>query len=311
MKKYVETTNHTTGESFVIDPKTGELMDFSQQTIYIQTEEQRRQSKEQFKKYQEGVLQKTNAKEENSAEYKEYGNFIWSVYSLSQNMFPQIKPSNITRLMFLSTYMGYNDYLIDGRKSIGKQRAYDLLGLSDREFNRFYSDMIDTKIIIESDKKLYMNRDLFTKGSLSKRDVAINIKNKKFLTRIYVDGVRALYSKATPRSHKTLSYIFQVIPFVNRQYNICCHNPLETDLHKIEKMSLGDFCDVISYDKNNTSKLYNILFEPQFEIKGEIKTAMRYVVDKGFDKKSYSMFINPSVYYAGDRWNEVKVLGQF
>lgn len=288
----------------IVNPTTGEVMDFSNQSIWIQTDEDRKRAKEFFKRSEE----KSSAGDL----YKQYGKFVWNIYSVSKNTFPDLKASYVTRLMFLATYIGYDGRIVDCKNcSLSKLQIKSLLNVSDGEFKRFYKSMKDNKILIEETDGIKINQDLFKRGNLNKQELAILTQDEKYITRIYIKAVRSLYNKATITSHKTLGYIFQIMPYVNRQYNICCKNPLETDLSKIEKMTLGEFCDVIGYDKNQVSRLCNVLFEPQFEINGEVKTAMRYVVDKGFDKKSYSMFINPNVYYAGDRWNEVKVLGQF
>lgn len=276
--------------------------------MFIQTEDEKNQKKEYYKKLKK-------KQEENkiiNQKYEEYGAFIWSIYNISEKTFPQLKPSNITRIMFLSTYLHYDGYLAFSKnKPLSKDDVFQLLKISQREFYNFYNEMIDNKIFYLKDDKIYINEKMFSKGKLDSKKTAEFIQDNKYITRLYIDGVRELYNKSTPRSHKTLSYLFQILPYVNRQYNIVCFNPLETDLKLVQNMRLGEFCEIIKYDKTHAKRLFTILFDPQFKIDGQIKTAMRYVVDKSFDKQTYSMFINPRVYYAGDKWQEVEVLGKF
>lgn len=304
MKKYVEKQNNNSGEIFVIDPSTGEAMDFSQRTIYVQTEEERVKAKEFFKNM--------SKKKDINSLYKNYGNFLWSIYNVSQSLYPNLKGSYITRLIFLATYINYNGYLSDSKNTpLTKKQMCILLNISEREFSNFYKCLFDQKIISENKDKYCINKDMFQRGELSPIDLATFAQGEKYVTRIYINAIRNLYNKSTIKSHKTLSYLFQVIPYVNRDYNIICSNPLETDLDKINKLTLGEFADIIEYNRSNISRLCNILFSPTFTIGNKELTAMRYVVDKSLDKSTYSMFINPRVYYAGTKWKEVEILGQF
>lgn len=303
LKKYLEYYDN------YIDTKTGEVVDFSGKTIYIQTQEERDKAKEYFKDIK--------AKQEEikiiNQQYEEYGNFIWSVYGMNELLFPELKPSTITRLIYLSTFLNYDGQLMKNSKNImTKESLFNVLNLSRKETDRFYNEVIKNNILICENDGLFLNTDIFGKGKLTDSKVGVMAEKNKYITRLYINGVRELYSKSTPRSHKTLSYLFQVLPYVNREYNIVSHNPLETNLKEIKSMSLGEFCETIGYEKSNSTRLFKILFEPQFDVGGgEIKTAMRYVVDKGLSKETYSMFINPRVFYAGNKWKEVEILGKF
>ena len=296
------------GLKFFVDPETGEAISATGEVLYVQTEDERRKTKEFFNNKNKKDFELSEINEQ----YKEYGNFVWNIYSINQKSFPQLKPSNITRLMFLSTYITYDGYLMYNKKTtMNKSNMFDILRLSDREFRAFYKDMVDNSILYEKDDKIYINAELFGKGKLNKKYITKFASQEKYITRLYIDGVRSLYEKSTPRSHKTLSYLFQVLPYVNRQYNIVCFNPLEEHLEDIQGMSLGQFCETIGYSSHNSTQLFKYLFEPQFIIDGQVKTAMRYVVDKSLAKETYSMYINPRVYYAGNMWERVEVLGKF
>lgn len=304
MKKYIKKSNFETQQEFFIDPNTGEIMNWGNTTVYVQTEEQKQRAKNFF--------EKTQTTKEVNEQYKSYGKFIWNVYKLSQKSFLEMKSSTITRLMYLATYICYDGYISDKKNiPLDKREIFTIMNLSEREFCYFYKNLTENNVIYEIDRKIFINEALFKKGELSPKDLATLSQNEKYVTRIYINGVRDLYSKATVRSHKSLSYLFQILPYVNRDYNIVCHNPLETDLSKINKMNLGEFCEIIEYDKKNISRLCKALFEPTFTVDKELKTAMRYVTDKSLNKNSYSMFINPRVYYAGNKWNDVEILGQF
>jgi len=305
LKRYIQ--ENTNDNPYYIDPKTGELFQSNSNVVYIQTQEERLRAKQNYnnkriKEQQSSILHE---------KYKKYGTFIWNIYNLTQQTELPLKASNITRIMFLSTYINYNGTLMfTQRESMNKKDMQKILKLSNGEFCYFYNEMIKNKIFIIKDDKYYLNYNLFKKGSISKSKIMNLIQQDKYITRLYVDGVRTLYNKSTSRSHKTLSYLFQIMPYVNRQYNIVCKNPLEDNLDDIQCMSLGEFCDVINYNKHNVRQLRRMLFDPKFEFKNKITSAIRLVSDDS-NTLHDKIFINPCIYYAGDKWEEVEVLGKF
>ena len=237
--------------------------------------------------------------------------FIWVIQNRSMDNFKEITSSDTTRILFLSTYLGYDGYLMFNRKTpMSKSNMCTLLKLSKREFQYFYKELVNNNILELKNEKLYINQDIFGKGNLSNNKVAKLIQQDKSITRLYIDGVRELYNKSTSTSHKTLSYIFQILPYVNRQYNIICFNPLENNLDNIKCMSLGEFCNIISYNSHNIRRLQRNLFEPTFNIHGRTTNAI-CCVSKSLNNSDCRIFINPMVYYAGDKWQEVEILGNF
>lgn len=290
----------------VFDIDTGEVIDESKIYSY-QTLDNRQKQLKYLKSKRECEEQSQQINEK----FKEYGSFVWNVYNISQQNFVNLKASNITRLMFLSTYLNYNGYLMFNQRTVmNKKNMNQLLGLSEREFQYFFKDITKNNILKVKDDRLYINQDIFGKGNLSKSKITKFIQQDKFITRLYIDGVRKLYITSTPHSHKTLSYIFRILPYVNRQYNIVCFNPLEENLDNIQCMSLGEFCNSINYNSHNIRQLQKNLFEPTFNIHGKITNAI-CCVSKGLNNSDCRIFINPRVYYAGDQWKRVEVLGGF
>lgn len=245
--------------------------------------------------------------------YRELGDFVWNIYKISEPYCKEIKPSSLTRIMYLSTFLSYSGYLANANKTaMNRKDIFNTLNVSKREFETFMSEMRENKIVYLKDDKWYINNEIFYKGKIPRKDLATYSEKGLYFIRLYCDGIQKLYKSATTRSHKTLSYIFQMIPYINRKYNILCWNPLETDINKIQAIRLGEYCDLIGYNPTNVTRLFNILFEPTFVLPdGSTKCAVRYVADKSTQKKTYKIFINPRVYYAGDDWEQVEVLGGF
>lgn len=305
MKKYIQT--NTDDNPYYVDPKTGELLQSKSNVVYIQTQEERLKAKQNYEN--DRIKEQINSVLHEK--YKKYGTFIWNIYNLTQQLELPLKASSITRIMFLSTYINYDGALMfNQREPMSKKDMQKILKLSNGEFCYFYNEILNNKIFVIKEDVYYLNNDLFRKGTMSKSKVLNLIQQDKYITRLYIDGVRTLYNKSTSHSHKTLSYLFQIMPYVNRQYNIVCSNPLEENLDDIQCMSLGEFCDVINYNKHNVRQLRSMLFDPKFEFKNKTTSAIRLVSDDS-NTLHDKIFINPCIYYAGDKWEKVEILGKF
>lgn len=238
--------------------------------------------------------------------------FIWEIYELSTLQTPTLSPANVTRMIYLSTFLHYDGFLAHSNGvGITMKSLPQLLKLSDRQFRNFWQELSTEKIFREQDGLVYVNANYFCRGRMRSKDVATMVMDGKYMTRLFIDGVRQLYEAATPRSHKTLSYIFQILPFVNREHNIVCHNPLEEDPDKIEPMTLGEFCDVVNYDRHNAARLCKALMSPTFTVGNREQHAVRCVLTKSMSREEYNIFINPRVYYAGTDYRKVETLGAF
>lgn len=278
-------------QAVIINKETGEIL---QEGVF--------KNYETIKKQKEFLERKEEKEFIINEKYKEYGNFIWILYNISTDYDLSISPSDLTRLMFISTYLTYDNSLkFDNKKDINKNNINTLLKLSDREYKYFYQNMIKNNIFIEKESKIYINTEYFYKGNIDE----VDFKDKN-ITRLYIEGIRDIYNKSLPRSHKQLSYVFKILPFVNINYNMICKNPTETNLDKIIPMSVEDFCDIIKYDSKRALRLIR-KFNDCYFVKDEYILS---IVFRGEIKKS-QMFINPHIYYAGNYWDKVEVLGSF
>ena len=232
---------------------------------------------------------------------KDYGPFTWMLYNCEDGLFKNLTQSTITRLIYISTFLGYDGYLVhDNYKTLKEEQLKKKIGVSDREFNSFWKEIsIDNKIVYEDNKRIFINKDIFMKGELPKKVI-----KSKDVVRLAVGGVRALYENVdSVRSHKNLSYLFKIIPFVNKEWNIVCKNPKEKEREFIDYMTISEFCEAVGYSKSHARKLINTLSTITFN--GQ--HALIYItMDFNIDKSKITM--NPNLYWAGSDWNHVKYL---
>ena len=189
--------------------------------------------------------------------------------------------------------------MVSEDESMTKKQMREILRVSEDTFHKFYISLTNTGILSEDiDKCLYLNTSIFKRGAI--KDVK-NIDCNR--TRLYIKSIRSLYTQAKISEHKLLSYLFQAIPFVNVNYNILCFNPLENDLQKVKPMIMKDFCVIIGYSQDNDRRL-------KTKLKG-LRLHQLPVFSFIDNADGLFCYINPNVYYAGNKWEEVKVLGRF
>ena len=248
-------------------------------------------------------------------EYQEYGNFVWGKYQVSQPYVEQLSGATITRLMFLATYMDYDGALVgdnyggkgNARDYLTKKDIQKLLKLKDTTFTKFWSELQDNQLISEINDRLYLSQEMFARGKVNKKALSVMADKDYYITRLYSNAIRDIYTKSKTTTHTALSYIFRMIPFVNRKYNVLCFNPLEEDFSKIKYMTVGDFCDQVGYDRGNATRLFHELYKPTFVTEKGEQAAVRYVSGKNLRKESFYIFVSPRVYYAKTEYDRCQI----
>ena len=146
----------------------------------------------------------------------------------------------------------------------------------------------------------------------AKKKLAAMAEDDIYVARGYIKSIRYLYETAEPGARNYLGYLFQLLPFVNREYNIVCRNPLEEELDKIQPMNFGEVCAALGYNTENSSRLLRGLLSLKFTAYGKTQGCVRYVVtDSVSNRSTYKVFLNPNVLYSGSHTQEVEVLGRF
>lgn len=305
--KYYQVVD-SNGEKQFVNPVTGELLEV-RGSVYIETAEQRQQRREYFRKQQEAQIEHQRIE----SQYVEYGNFIWYFYRINQVNFSNLSESYLVRLIYLASYVDYQGVLKKNRNTV--LRKVDLpkiLDISDREAIRFLNKIQQENIVLiqnmNGKESICLNRDLFFKGKLSREFLQMIAMSDKDIMRLYIDGIRNVYLRTIPTSRKKLGYIFKLIPYINKKYNIVCHNPNETERTQIKPMSFGEICTLIGYNKNQEKRLLKDLLKIQFTSEGQTYSIIQYLVYSTSSGTQTMTLVNPKIYYAGHDWEVVAVL---
>lgn len=228
--------------------------------------------------------------------------FIWILFRYGEQLFPTVDKASLIRLIFLATFIDKNkdaeeNRLTDnrGKTFFTKKDVKQVLKLSPTCFDGFWHEMVSAKIItLNNSGEVILNDELFQYGRIKELN-----ENRM---RLFCGAVRRLYVRCQPRQHKLLGYIFKMIPFVSKEYNIVCLNPEESDVNMVRPMTLECFCKYMEYDTSHAKRLLQDILS----VKIDGQQLVKYVSD-GKLNTSY-LVVNPRAYYAGYHTAELAAL---
>ena len=221
------------------------------------------------------------------------GGFYFSIYNKLLEL--PLAPQYRFRFIFLCTHMNYDGKLEygngkgDGKLMIEKDLG-EVLILSERETINNKKALKELDLItIEDDKTITINKKYAVKGKIGKRDLKGSI-------RMMEQGIQELYAKATPKEHKKLALLVEILPYVNFQHNIVCNNPNESDAKNVAPITLTELANMLGY--STTQKLKKGLMDIKINNESLIMIAT-------INRKSM-IIVNPRVYYKGNNIDALK-----
>lgn len=297
-KDYYEyVTLEETGEVVAIDEDTGEVLN----TVVIQapvgtvayTPAQQREYKERKEKELVAALRRNRNKK--------------FAFVNAQYHYKDISPQSAGRLMFLSTFLGYNSNVLSKtqKTKMKKEDLPQIMRLPKTTFSNFWEDVYGKYLIENEDGTIVLSCNHFLRGKIPTQQIGLEWQI------LFVRSMQELYAKTPTTSHRYLGFAFQMLPFLNKEYNILCHNPDEETLENIQPMTLDEFCLECGYtNTEQRARLIKKYSQLRFEVDGHTEAFCSFVssLNNIGDAKIY---INPNILYKGTRWNEVKILGQF
>ena len=252
-----------------------------------------------------------NRNDELKSYCKSLGGYVHMLYVKNELLFNDINidESNISRLIYLATYIDYNNreenVLVRYNKNnkieyLTKRDVKRMMGLSDPTFRGFYKCLIDNNLLFEANDKLYITNKYFGKGESS-------FDNKSY-TRVFVNTTRRVYEGCTSRQHKKLGYVFQLIPYLNYETNIICSNPNECDRNKLNRLGLRDICELLNIDTDPKSmpRIEHDLYDIEIKIDGDKYFLFSRVIVKGKCGHNDYFVINPAVVWCGNDVDDAK-----
>lgn len=299
-KGYYNITDDKTGKVFAVERATGELyetvnVDMPIGSIYY-TPEQQRKYKEKKERERKKQMCISNA--------NKLGKFY---FVLSDERFSELAPETVARLIYLNTFINYNDnkLMLSKRTHMKYKDLSSVLGVSKATVSRFWKEVSPRYITKHDNDLMITNNAVFNRGYLPQKQYTAYQK-------FYIDGVRKLYENAERKYHKQLGYLFKLLLFINIEYNLLCYPEctLETDINNIELISMADFCNWIGYDIKHLNALIDTYRNIYFDVNGRQERFCTFIYD-GVNKRGAKICINPHILYSGSDYSKVEVLGAF
>ncbi|MBU5265728.1 hypothetical protein [Virgibacillus proomii] len=224
-----------------------------------------------------------------------HGGFVFAFFEAYRSMherFPFLSKSDLARLMFVGTYISWetNHLVYDNGRPINKKNLGELLGMSRNAYATFYRSLTKNGILSEAETGLIVDSSLFFRGDLS--NAPEQTKNLQY-TRMFRKTIRDLYNMFNGRSIKKLSVIYEILPYVNFNYNIICHNPSEVQQDKITPMTIKELAQKLGYA--DYRKLMRALRDIKID---DISVFGFFSVER--DSRKKKVVVNPAVVYAGN-----------
>ena len=244
-----------------------------------------------------------------------YGPFTFLFFTPLTELGFDISLASYTRLMYTSTYMTYKGFIGDtpvggNPQPFSRNKLRTILKLSEERFDTFWDEMISSGIFkpgtTENDhgktvKAIYLDETKFHRGGVD------TIPTQSFI-RLNIEGVRSLYETCkSARMHNTLAYIFKIIPWVNREWNLACTNPDEKVYDNIKYLRLGDFAEMVGYSRDNAKRLAKDLNSVRFTWRNREQAAFVYMTNAPDRPDEWIIAINPRIYYAGQNYENVQI----
>lgn len=291
------------GNPLLIDPATGEVAQGFYYPIFdgdqVITQAQQKARREYVESLKRAAGRRTAS--------RDLGKYF---FVSGGQRFSDLKPQTAARLIYLQTFCDFaedkgNRLKLNTKQDMRRSDLQKVLGLSYDATNAFWKEVSPNYLTEDDSGLIFSNLNVFVRGK---------IEPGSSYYRAYMYGVRRLY-EGTPKSkHRHIGYLFQLLPFVNTEYNAICWNPEEQDVDEIEFMTLDEFCGMIDYDKSRRDRLLSIYRQLTFEVKdknGTHRERFLSIVGDGLDKGNHRLYVNPRVLYSGSDYKQVAILGRF
>lgn len=297
-------TDSETGKICAIQLSTGEVTDAVTVTLPVGTCWMTPEQQEAANRRKEGLQKKLEHEERKrlrNDNLKELGKYFFAACE----DFTGLSDATVARLIFLATFLPVGKEGILCKTERTPMTVKDLpeyMMLSAKTVRAFLKE-VSAYIEKDNNGNLRMNGDRFSRGKLEKGQYTD-------MQRLYRDSIRNLYRLTPSSKHHLLGVIFRLLPYVNKEYNILCHNPGEECIDDVDLLSLFDFCELIGHDYLKMYRLRAELKKLTFDVNGKRELFCNFV-DAGGGAKHIRIFVNPHIMYNGSDYKKVEVLGKF
>lgn len=252
-------------------------------------------------KYKEQQEYLERQKIERSKQQKLLGEYIFT--AADKETFSDLPPDMLARAIYLAAHLDFaSDTLwATQRLPITRTKLHKIMHLSESATDSFWKAVRDKFFYRDGDGILHTKGQAFAMGRLS---ASPSVEYQK----LYVAAVKELYEKISSRQHKRLGYALKMLPYLNFEYNILCHNPTVTIYDEIEPLTVSEFCEKVGFDKTHASQLAADYGKMTFTVDGMQEVFCKFM-GNGRDVTTAHIYINPRLIFKGEDLQNVAAVG--
>lgn len=212
---------------------------------------------------------------------------------------------DLARLTMLSTYAQYSEYpdkedsvlLVGHTKSqrpMDKKDMCDILRLSRQTFNVFFTDVTENGMLLSlEDGSFAVNSSFFFRGKLSHNPSGRYAKGA--VAKVFSEKYRLLFY-SNLKNIKEIGLVLRLIPFINRHYDVLCHDPYESNVGMVRGLTVTDICRLVGMSAGNVTRYRKRLEEKFADITYEYNGVMHSLCTiRQNEKRKSSIYVSPGV----------------
>lgn len=233
-------------------------------------------------------------------------------------------PQMLARLTMLSCHLHYNKRKLMklrtyGHESMRRRDARSLLGLNNKTFQDFWTDVIMARRITGNEEDGYKLFLPVRYGEIQGRDDKGHVveHKSKHLQRLYTEAYDRLYHfggvvcepseenpdgfrRLTSRDHYLVGRLLQLVPYVHKNLNCLCRNPLCEEECNVEDLTEADTAKLLGIDAKHQSRDVEKLCRVTFPVGSSGEETQQYVLLHIVDTHGNSRYVmNPRLIFSG------------
>lgn len=223
-------------------------------------------------------------------------------FTFLKNNFDKLKdlnPATAGRLAYLSIYLAFDSQrLLNDNEPIKKKHLPYILNISKSTADKFYNECVAADLLYDNGESgLYLTEAFYRNNSSNKNRV-----------KLYKRTIQQMYKKLPPTKHRYFGYVVQLVPLINFEWNVVCHNPQETNRYHLQPLSFKEVCKELGYEYTNSGELRKALTSPIFEWQGYKQALCGFFEMNTEYGTQKSMVVNPNILFAGTHLENIGIL---
>ena len=231
------------------------------------------------------------------------GGFVKLFYVNEEILFQNVlEPQEVARFLYISTFIDYDNVLKNDKgEPLTKKTLWKLTFMRPSVFNQLYEKLTNENFLFENkNETISVNDEKVTKGDHKMKNVSY--------TRMYINTIRKLYKGCDQRQHKSLGYLFKLVPFLDYESNMICYKNDE----KFSPMTTEDMMmllDISCKSSGSVSQFNRQLMKLKVSVNGkDVPVFGKISFESCNGKLSNGWVVNPCLFYHGNKIENVNFL---